>query len=302
MNRSRPGFVTPMLCKEVSHLPAPDSWFYEIQQDGYRALAVKDRSDVSLFSRTGKPLDFPEAREAVRKLHARSAVIDCELVALDGEGKPCFEALATADCHCAIRLYAFDLLHVNGRDVMSEPIERRKERLCTMTLDSSVLFAQSLDCEPDMLVEHVKELSLEGVVAKRKGSTYEPGQRSGAWVKMPVNQEAEFFIGGYAPGNPIESVVVGYQSGRRLLFAADVQTGLNHELRRKLFAAAKGLERTECPFVNLPNKRHDKFGEGITAQDMKDLVWLEPRLTAHIGFREWTRSRRLRNPAILRLA
>jgi len=301
-NRSRPGFVTPMLCKEVNHLPAPDSWFYEIQQDGYRALAVKDRSNVSLFSRTGKPLDFPEAREAVRGLPARSAVIDCELVALDRQGKPCFEALATADCHCAIRLYAFDLLHVNGRNVMSEPIERRKERLCTITMDSSVMFAQSLDCEPDMLVEHVKQLSLEGVVAKRKGSAYEPGQRSGAWVKMRVNQEAQFFIGGYTPRDPVESVLIGYQSGKKLLLAANVDGGLSAKLRGELLAATSGLERPDCPFANLPDKRYNKLGEGITAQDMKDFVWLEPKVTAQVGFREWTRSRRLRNPTILRLA
>src|SRR5207247_1494685 len=108
---------------------------------------------------------------------------------------------------------------LNGRDLMNEPIERRKERLCTITLNSAVLFAPSLDCDPETLVEHIKELPLEGIVAKRKGSAYEPGKRSGAWLKMRVNPKGEFFIGGYVPGDPIDSVLVGYRQGRRLLFA-----------------------------------------------------------------------------------
>src|SRR5881397_655009 len=166
--KNRPAFVTPMLCKEVKQLPAPDAWFYEVKHDGYRAIAIKEGKNATLLSREGKPLDYPAARDAVRQLPAKNAVLDCELVALDHDGRTRFEALKAAHNHCAIRLYAFDLLHLNGRNLMSEPIERRKERLCTITLNSSLLFSHSLDCEPDMLVEHVKQLSLEGIVAKRK--------------------------------------------------------------------------------------------------------------------------------------
>jgi len=184
----RPRFIAPMLCRQIKTLPHGDDWFYEIKHDGHRALAVKDGANVTLFAGDGKVLDYPEVRDMVRQLHARSAVIDCEIIALDKKGKSCFAALRSNGGDCTIRLYAFDLLHLNGRDLTSEPIERRKDRLCTITLDTAaVLFSPSLGCEPNMLIEQVKQLSLGGIIAKRRGSTYEAGKRGGAWVSLPLN-------------------------------------------------------------------------------------------------------------------
>ena len=193
-HRGRSRFIAPMLCKPVQTLPERGGWFYEVKRNGYPALAVKDGAKVALFSGDGKSLDYPEAEKAVRRLKATSAVIDCEIITLNSEDKACFEALDTTRRGSTIRLYAFDLLHLNGRDLLHEPIERRKERLCTITLDSALLFSPSLNCEPEMLIEHVAQLSLEGVIAKRRGSTYEPGKCSGAWMKMRVARKAEVFV------------------------------------------------------------------------------------------------------------
>ena len=173
-----------MLCKDVEELPEPGGWLYEVKRDGCRVIAIKDGAKVTLLSRKGKPLDYPEAGQALRQLPANRAVIDCEIVSLNGHfangpnGKASF------------RLYAFDLLHVNGRDVTGEPIEKRKERLCSLTLDSAILFCPSLECEPEFLIEEVKRLDLEAVIAKRKGSSYEPGACSGAWVQLRVEKAA----------------------------------------------------------------------------------------------------------------
>ena len=183
----RPRFIAPMLCRQIQTLPHGDDWFYEVKHDGHRALAVKDGAKVTLFSRDRKVLDYPEVRDVVRQLDAAQAVIDCEIIALDKKGKSCFAALGSNRGDCTIRLYAFDLLHLNGRDLTSEPIERRKDRLCTITLDTAALFSPSLDCEPDMLIEQVKQLSLGGIIAKRRGSTYEAGTRGGAWVILLLN-------------------------------------------------------------------------------------------------------------------
>jgi len=171
-----------MLCKEVSELPAPGDWLYEVKRDGRRAIAIKDGAKVSLLSHTGKPLNYPEAGQALKQLHAKRVVIDCEVVQVNGHTGPASDGSDTAH----LRLYAFDLLHVNGRDVTGEPIERRKERLCSLTLDSPILFCPSLECEPGFLIEEVKRLALEAVIAKKKGSTYEPGACSGAWVQLRV--------------------------------------------------------------------------------------------------------------------
>ena len=182
--KSRPGFVSPMLYQDVKRLPGLDGWFYEVKRNGERAIAIKEGKEVRLLSRDGRPLNCPEARDAMRRLPAERAVIDCELVAL-GRGMG-HEAAERPKRARGISLYAFDLLHINGRNVMEEPIERRKERLCSLTMDSALLFCPSLSCEPDLLLEEVKRLSLEGVIAKRKGSMYQPGDRSGAWVLMRV--------------------------------------------------------------------------------------------------------------------
>jgi bifunctional non-homologous end joining protein LigD len=178
--RVPPGFVAPMLCKDVKELPASGEWLYEVKRDGRRAIAIKDGSKVTLLSRDGELLDCPEGGQALKQLPAKRIVIDCEIVALKANGST--NGRSRED----LRLYAFDLLHVNGRDVMDEPIEKRKERLCSLTLDSSVLFCPSLNCEPELLVEEVKRLALEAVIAKKKGSTYEPGACNGAWVQLRV--------------------------------------------------------------------------------------------------------------------
>ena len=171
-----------MLCKEVDELPAPGGWLYEVKRDGCRVIAIKDGSKVTLLSRKGKPLDYPEAGQALRQLPANRAVIDCEIVSVNGHHGSNGKAM--------LRLYAFDLLHVNGRDLTGEPIEKRKERLCSLTLDSAILFCPSLECEPEFLIEEVKRLALETVIAKRKGSSYEPGACSGAWVQLRVEKAA----------------------------------------------------------------------------------------------------------------
>ena len=207
-HRGRSRFIAPMLCKPVQTLPEGGGWFYEVNRNGHPALVVKDGAKVTLFSREGKPLDYPEAEKAVRRLKTTSAVIDCEIIALNSEDKPCCGSPDTIR-GSTIRLYAFDLLHLNGRDLMHEPIERRKEHLCTITLDSALLFSPSLNCEPEMLIEQVAQLSIEGVIAKRSGSTYEPGKCSGTWMKMRVARKAEVFVVGFDPGGALDPHTIG---------------------------------------------------------------------------------------------
>jgi len=100
-----------------------------------------------------------------------------------------------------------------------------------------------------------EEIQLEGIIAKRKGSAYEPGRRSAAWVKYKINRSQEFVIGGYTPGNPFDALIVGYYDGADLKFAAKVRNGFVPHVRREVFHRFIGLTTTKCPFVNLPEKR-----------------------------------------------
>ena len=143
---------------------------------------------------------------------------------------------------------------------------------------------------------------LEGVVAKRRNSTYRPGDRSGDWVKLRANRGQELVIGGYVPSsNTFDSILVGYYEGGDLKYAARIRSGFVPALRQRVFTQFHGLEIAKCPFVNLPERGNGRWGEGLTAEDMLHCRWLKPRLVASIEFLEWTPEGRLRHPRFIAL-
>jgi len=117
--------------------------------------------------------------------------------------------------------------------------------------------------------------------------------RTGAWVKYKVNRGQEFVIGGYTPGNPFDALIVGYYEGERLLYAAKVRNGFVPLVRREVASRLKGLEIETCPFANLPENKRTQWA--LTTEEMKNCVWLQPRLVAQIEFTEWTPDGHLRH-------
>ena len=117
---------------------------------------------------------------------------------------------------------------------------------------SSVKLSETIEAKPADLVRLAKEFGFEGIVAKRRDSYYESGKRSGSWLKYRVNRGQELVIGGYVPGNPIDSIIVGYYQDGRLLYAAKVRNGFVPHTWRAIAAKLKGLEIATCPFANLP--------------------------------------------------
>ena len=196
--------------------------------------------------------------------------------------------------------YAFDLLHLNGESLTRLPLEERSKHLPGVVKGSGILLSQPLRGTADQVIQAVAQLGLEGIVAKRKDSRYDAGQRSGAWVKLKLEKQQEFVIGGYRPGNHgVDALVVGYHEGNGLSFAAKVRAGLTPHLRREVFEALKPLHITECPFVDLPHTKASRWGGGITADQMKEMQWVKPRLVAQIRFVEWTNDGHLRHAAFL---
>ena len=175
--RTAPAFVAPMQSKTIAELPAGGDWVYEVKRGGKRTIAVKNGGRVKLYREDGEPLECPLIADVLRHVPAKAAVIDGEII-----------YLIPARGDRQLRFFAWDLLHLNGHDMTMRSLEERKHRLCTLTLDSDVLFSPSLGCEPVQLVEEVARLSLDGVVAKRKGSIYEPGKCTGSWLSLPLNR------------------------------------------------------------------------------------------------------------------
>ncbi len=294
-------FVQPMAAMLVEHLPSGDEWLYEAKFDGYRALAMKQGAKVRILSRKGHDLtaDYPSVRDAVAALKATNALVDGEIVAFDESGRPSFQQLQhRAGKGTAIRYFAFDLLHLNGIDLLSEPLMVRRAALQNLIARSDVEFSDELSGSSDEVVQAVAQVGLEGVIAKRRDSRYEPGKRSGTWQKFKLQQRQEFVIGGYKPENrSFQSIVVGYYQDRALRFAARVRAGFTATQRAALFDVLRPLTITKCPFADLPTGKAGHWGEGVTEEDMTLLKWVKPTLVADIAFTEWTRDGHLRHSA-----
>jgi len=222
------------------------------------------------------------------------------VVAFDQEGRPSFNTLQNYGSAAApVVFYVFDVMVLAGRDITGEPLEKRRTLLETKVLPKlkePVRYTGSLDAPLPDLVASVKTQGLEGLVAKRRDSRYEPGLRSGAWQKMRVNRGQEFVIGGYTHGTTtFDALVFGYYEGDRLIYAARTRNGFTPATRVQLFKKFKGLDIKECPFANLPEAKSGRWGQGLTKEKMKECVWLKPVLVARIEFLEWTGENHLRH-------
>jgi DNA ligase D-like protein (predicted ligase) len=299
-------FVPLMTAKVVTALPEGDAWLYEVKLDGYRAMVMKHGDRVEIRSRNDKSFTttYPEVRAAASKLRVERALLDGEVVAVDEHGRPSFQALQNRSSHRGhvIAYYAFDLLHLNGEDLTVLPLEERKARLASVVKGSAILLSPALPGRASDVIEAVKRLGLEGVIAKRRRSVYRTGLRSDAWVKLKLDRQQEFVIGGFRPGNHgVDALLVGYYEGRQLKFAGKVRAGFTPHLRREVFAQLEPLQRTRCPFVDLPNARASHWGAGVTEEEMAEMQWVKPSLVAQIRFVEWTDDGHLRHSAFLGL-
>jgi DNA ligase D-like protein (predicted ligase) len=303
---ARVQFVEPMYAQLVQQLPEGDEWLYEVKFDGYRCLAGKDAAGVTLWSRRGNDftVQFPNIANACEQLPVRT-VLDGEIVAIDENGRISFNLLQHNRSKAqALLLYVFDVLICRGVSLINEPLSKRRELLTNIIKPltrnaSAIALSESIDATPAELIGVVKEFGFEGVIAKRKNSCYEAGKRSGAWLKYKVNKSQEFVIGGYTPGNPLDSVIVGYYEGDKLIYAGKVRNGFVPRVRREVWQKLKGLEIASCPFTNLPEKKRTQFS--LTREEMKNCIWLKPQLVAQIEFTEWTPDGHLRHSKFVAL-
>lgn len=308
--RSGVDFVEPMKARLVRELPRSGDWIYEIKFDGIRAIAVKDKERVQLYSRLHNDLTgrFPEVARAVQRLRCERAVVDGEIVALDPEGRSSFQLLQSAHApgeRPPIHYYVFDLLNLEGADLKGLPLTRRKELLESLVpaRQDVVQFSASLVGDAKQLLAEACRLKLEGLIAKQPGAKYEPGRRGDAFLKIKCLSGQEFVIGGYTQpkGGRLHfgAILVGYYDREKLIFASKVGTGFNEKSLASLYRQFQKLKRADCPFANLPEKRGTSGG--LTAGEMTRCSWVEPRLVCQIAFTEWTRDGHLRHPVFLGL-
>jgi DNA ligase D-like protein (predicted ligase) len=290
-----------MLLLRTEALPEGSEWQYELKLDGYRAIAIKTEGKVQLRSRNNN--DFSSRYQHIARALGplpTDTVVDGEVVAFDESGRPSFNALQNyGSSEVPIFYFAFDLLILAGQDLRSETLDTRRELLRTRILtklDEPIRYSAELTAGLSDLIRSVREQGLEGLVAKRRNSVYEPGQRSGAWRKMRINQGQEFVIGGYTPSpKNFDTLIFGYYEGNKLIYVARTRNGFTPQLRDQLFKRFRGLQIPECPFSNLPERGPGRWGQGLTAAKMKECRWLKPILVAQFEYVEWTPDNRLRH-------
>jgi bifunctional non-homologous end joining protein LigD len=310
--RAKADFVEPMKALPVDNLPKGPQWLYEIKFDGVRALAIKTQAGIHLVSRNRKELNsrYPEVVEALSKLPVGEAVLDGEVVAVDEQGRSSFQLLQTAQMRGHQRpllfYYVFDVLNLEGRDLTGLPLYQRKATAQSLLRgeNSAVRFSSGIKADSARLMREMQARGLEGVVAKKKDCPYQPGRRSGAWVKFKWRQQQEFVIGGYTEPQGARSyfgaILVGYYERGKVFFAAKVGTGFDERMLKDLYLRFQKLRQPGCPFDNLPEKPGLHSAE-LTRAEMRRCTWVEPRLVCEVRFAEWTRDGHLRQPAFLGL-
>ena len=233
-------FIAPMLLLRTEKLPEGADWLYEIKLDGYRALAIKSGGKVELRSRNDNDFTvrYANIAEALSFL-PNETVIDGEVVALDREGKPSFGALQNyGKSNSPLYYYVFDLLTLAGKNVMQEPLAKRRELLERQVLPKladPIRYSPEFEASLPDLIQSVKAQGLEGLVAKRRDGKYEPRERSGSWQKMRVNQGQELVIGGYTPSaKSFDALVIGYYEDGKLIYATRTRNGFMSASRIEL--------------------------------------------------------------------
>ena len=307
-----PRFIEPMKPRLVESPPGAGDWMYELKFDGIRALAIKNGEKVSLMSRNQNELGarYPEIVQAVRDLPASECVLDGEIVALDEKGRSSFQLLQALEMEgrkFPVYYYVFDLLQAGKKDLLQLPLQGRKELLSLLRekAPDPIRYSDEIGGSPQQLLEQVKRLGLEGIVGKQRASVYQPGRRSGVWIKLKCVNEQEFVIGGYTPPagsrKHFGALLVGYYDKGKLHFAGKVGTGFASEALAGLFKKFQPLRRERPPFVDLPSKPGGRWAQGLTPGEMKKCTWINPVLVAQVKFAEWTRDNKLRAPVYLGL-
>ena len=294
VKRPMPAAIHPMLAESIDEpFDGPD-WLFEIKWDGYRAVAFIADGKVRLVSRNQNELTgrYPELKDLAQFVKAKNAILDGEVVALDAEGKASFSLMqqrtgfrpggkrVAAKAEVPVLYYAFDLLYLDGEDWRKVPLEERKGKLASVIVAGDALrYSDHYEEQGRALFEIAKQKGLEGIVAKRRHSSYEE-RRSGEWLKIKIRHWIECVVGGFTQPEGSRthfgSLVLGlYDDKGRLIHVGQAGSGFNQKSLAEVWKTLKKLE----------TKSNQFFGE---VEALRRVSWVKPELVAEIEYSEWT--------------
>jgi bifunctional non-homologous end joining protein LigD len=310
--RPMPLTIHPMLAESVEQPFDGAEWLFEIKWDGYRAVAFIDAGKVRLVSRNQNDLTarYPELKDLPKFVHARSAILDGEVVALDEEGRASFSLMqqrtgfrpgghrAAEKADVPVLYYAFDLLYLDGYDWRRVPLEERKAKLASLLVaGDAVRYSDHYPEQGKALFEMARQKGLEGILAKKRQSFYEE-RRSREWLKIKIKHRLECVIGGFTVPEGTRahfgSIVLGlYDNKQRLIHVGQAGSGFDQKSLDEVWKLLKKIETKRNPF----------YGE---VEALRKVSWVKPELVAEIEFAEWTKGAdgglpKLRAPVFLGL-
>ncbi len=306
---SFPTKLSPMLALLAAHPFSDKEWLFEPKLDGYRTLALLNGGKVRLQSRNGIDVTehYPALAESLKIQPASQLALDGEIIALDSRGKLCFQCLqgymktmnriqtGESEPPSAIIYYVFDILYLDGYDLMGMPLKQRKDLLQSVVApDQNIRLVEYFTGNGETVYKAAIENGLEGVIAKREDSLYETGKRSKNWLKIKAVASDEFVVGGFTQGTgnrakTLGALVLGYYNDENnLLPAGNVGSGFDSEMLLKLRRELDTLKIDKSPFYTEPEQT-----AGVT--------WVKPEMVVEVKFAEWTNDNRLRAPVFLRV-
>ena len=288
---SKPSFIPPMLATLVGAPFDDPDWLFEVKWDGFRVEAIVDGGSVGLWTRGQQDASryFGPFLEPPTWLDARSAIVDGEVIALDEHGEPDFALLQARIKGRGVVaeptpfVYeVFDLLHLDGRSLLDEPLEERRRLLGkALRPDARVRLSEHVEADGIAFFEAARVRGLEGIMAKDRHAPYVPGKRTDRWQKVKIRPEQELVVGGWAKGTgravDLGALLVGVYEDGELLYAGKVGAGFTNDSRAELLAAIAPLAASEPPFA-LPPPR----------AAARDAQWLRPELVIRAEFAGWT--------------
>ena len=295
-SQALPREYLPALATLVETAPDSDQWVHEIKYDGYRIGCRIDRGEITLLTRNGNDwtASFPEIVKAAKALKIERGLIDGEAAVLLPDGRTSFQALQSAlkTATRNIAYFAFDLLHLNGRDLTQLPLSERKvilEHVIGKNPSGVIRLSGHFEGRGKDVLQEACRMGLEGIVSKRRDAPYEHG-RTRTWLKTKCIKRQEFVIGGFTDPDGsrvgIGALLVGYYENQRLIFAGKVGTGFTDAVLIDLRKLLDRLAQSECPFANK-----------LTGPPGRNAHWVRPELVAEVAFTEWTNDGKIRHPS-----
>ncbi|MFV9633208.1 ATP-dependent DNA ligase [Mycobacterium neumannii] len=292
--RPQAGDLAPMLSTEgsVAKLKA-SQWAFEGKWDGYRVIIDADHGRLTVRSRRGRDVtaEFPQFEAVAADLADHHVIIDGEAVALDESGVPSFSEMQNRARSTRVEFWAFDILYLDGRSLLRAKYSDRRKILEALAEGGGLIVPDPLPGDGPEAMEYARKKRWEGVVAKKRDSTYQPGRRSSSWIKDKVWNTQEVVIAGWRRGeggrsSGIGSLMLGIPADGGLEFVGRVGTGFTDKALAELKKTLEPLETDESP-----------FDERLPRQDAKGVTFVRPELVGEVRYSERTSDNRLRQPS-----